>query len=143
MVAYVTGLVTTIVRFLPPFLRSFSFSLSLSLSDIVGGSQVIMHTFHSAQPALLYLSPACVGSVGLVALARGEWEGLWKWQDGEDEELEAKEREAAAEETNRVVGEVAEKVDGLDGDLREGEGINGEGNGNAEGLRLRSQRTTG
>ncbi len=45
LVAYVAGLVTTIV---------------------------VMHTFKAAQPALLYLSPACVSAPVLCALAKGE-----------------------------------------------------------------------
>ena len=33
---------------------------------------VILHVFNSAQPALLYLVPACIGSALLTSLARGE-----------------------------------------------------------------------
>ena len=32
----------------------------------------VMHTFQAAQPALLYLSPACLPRVGIMALVRGE-----------------------------------------------------------------------
>lgn len=45
-----------------------------------------MHHFQAAQPALLYLSPACVGSVSIVALVRGEWKDVWKWSDGDENE---------------------------------------------------------
>lgn len=55
-----------------------------------------MHHFRAAQPALLYLSPACVGSVTLLAIIRGESSELWGWEDGEEErkERERKEKEA-------------------------------------------------
>ena len=39
---------------------------------------VILHVFKSAQPALLYLVPACVGSALLCALVRGEIQELFK-----------------------------------------------------------------
>jgi len=39
---------------------------------------VILHVFKSAQPALLYLVPACLGSALLVALVRGEISDLFK-----------------------------------------------------------------
>lgn len=57
MVAYIVGLITTIT---------------------------VMHVFRSAQPALLYLSPACGLTVWACALYRGEVKEvckclLWKW----------------------------------------------------------------
>lgn len=56
----------------------------------------VMHTFKSAQPALLYLSPACVGSVVLCALIRGESLEFWAFDDGsEDENKEEKKVEEA------------------------------------------------
>ncbi|GAA5820286.1 hypothetical protein JCM11251_005557 [Rhodosporidiobolus azoricus] len=60
-IAYIAGLVTTIV---------------------------VMHAFRAAQPALLYLSPACILSVVLCALVRGESTELWKYVDGEEDEKE-------------------------------------------------------
>lgn len=41
----------------------------------------VMHFFGAAQPALLYLSPACALSVVLVALQRHELAELWRWVD--------------------------------------------------------------
>lgn len=49
-----------------------------------------MHQFKAAQPALLYLSPACILSVTLTALFRGELQEFWSWTD-EDEDSKAKE----------------------------------------------------
>lgn len=59
MVAYVLGLITTIA---------------------------IMHNFKSAQPALLYLSPACIVSVLLCAWARGELGDLWSYKDHDEQD---------------------------------------------------------
>lgn len=49
-----------------------------------------MHQFKAAQPALLYLSPACILSVILTALFRGEMQEFWSWTD-EDEDSKAEE----------------------------------------------------
>lgn len=47
-----------------------------------------MHQFKAAQPALLYLSPACILSVTLTALFRGELQEFWSWTDeGEDSKV--------------------------------------------------------
>lgn len=59
LVAYVLGLMTTIA---------------------------IMHNFKSAQPALLYLSPACILSVLFCAAVRGEVSDLWSYKDHDQEE---------------------------------------------------------
>ncbi|KAI0277418.1 signal peptide peptidase-domain-containing protein [Russula aff. rugulosa BPL654] len=42
----------------------------------------VMHVFHSAQPALLYLSPACILSFVFTAWRRGELIEAWRWNDG-------------------------------------------------------------
>lgn len=47
-----------------------------------------MHTFRAAQPALLYLSPACILSVLATAAVRGELQDLWSFADGEEEDEE-------------------------------------------------------
>lgn len=53
----------------------------------------VMHFFRKAQPALLYLSPACVGAVVFVAWTRGEVREAWEWCEGEKEEDEENEKE--------------------------------------------------
>lgn len=66
-----------------------------TLSAYVAGlatTMGVMHVFKAAQPALLYLSPACVLAVVLQGVKRGESRDLWTWTDGEKEE-EAKEGE--------------------------------------------------
>ncbi|KAJ1920885.1 hypothetical protein IWQ60_006896 [Tieghemiomyces parasiticus] len=77
-VAYIVGLVTTMA---------------------------IMHVFQAAQPALLYLSPACSLSVVLVALARGELGELFAFSTEDPAEKEKKEK---AEADKKLKG--AEKV---------------------------------
>ncbi|KAF9452367.1 hypothetical protein P691DRAFT_722117 [Macrolepiota fuliginosa MF-IS2] len=54
LVAYVLGLITTMT---------------------------VMHAFHAAQPALLYLSPACILSFVITAGVRGELREAWNWSD--------------------------------------------------------------
>ena len=39
---------------------------------------LVMHTFKAAQPALLYLVPACLGTPIMLALLRGEISDLFK-----------------------------------------------------------------
>jgi len=41
----------------------------------------VMHVFQRAQPALLYLSPACTLGPLALALVRGEVQDLWTWSD--------------------------------------------------------------
>ncbi|CAO1625741.1 unnamed protein product [Parajaminaea phylloscopi] len=62
MTAYVAGLVTTMA---------------------------VMHVFQAAQPALLYLSPACVFAVAIQAAKRGEWSQLWAWKDDDLDEADS------------------------------------------------------
>ncbi|GAA5870901.1 hypothetical protein JCM1840_002725 [Sporobolomyces johnsonii] len=71
----------------------------------------VMHTFRAAQPALLYLSPACVGSVVLTAWARGEVKDMWGWIDGEEDEKAKKAEEAERKKNEEPRG------DGVESDL--------------------------
>jgi len=48
---------------------------------------VILHVFNSAQPALLYLVPACIGSALITSLVRGELMLLLKYEDHPEEML--------------------------------------------------------
>merc|ERR1712142_1098541 len=45
----------------------------------------VMHVYKHAQPALLYLVPACVGAPILVAIVRGELTTLFSYDDGAGE----------------------------------------------------------
>ncbi|KAG8880156.1 hypothetical protein FRB97_001045 [Tulasnella sp. 331] len=64
-------------RFPAPYFKAsiISYVLGLVLT------MAVMHFTKHAQPALLYLSPACVLSFVLVASARGELIQSWKWQE--------------------------------------------------------------
>ena len=46
----------------------------------------VMIKFEAAQPALLYLVPACLGSSLFCALLRGELKELFDYSEEEDEE---------------------------------------------------------
>lgn len=68
----------------------------LGLATTVG----VMYAFRAAQPALLYLVPACLGASALVALLKGEMKQLWNYVENEEEETDkdagAKDAAAAA-----------------------------------------------
>ncbi|KAG2154396.1 signal peptide peptidase-domain-containing protein [Suillus bovinus] len=72
LAAYITGLVTTMT---------------------------VMHVFGKAQPALLYLSPACMLSLFGVGIVRGELGKVWKWID--DEKSVEKEEENKSKNEKR------------------------------------------
>ncbi|EGD80113.1 H13 protein [Salpingoeca rosetta] len=57
--------------------------LATYIAYILGlvATYIVMHVFHAAQPALLYLSPACIGAPVLLALARGEFNQLLSYSD--------------------------------------------------------------
>ncbi|PWN47210.1 hypothetical protein IE53DRAFT_262438 [Violaceomyces palustris] len=72
-----------------------------TLIAYVGGlatTMGVMHIFRAAQPALLYLSPACSGALLLTAAARGEFSEVWNWTDEDDEEAEEEEKKKAKAE---------------------------------------------
>ncbi|BGO91431.1 hypothetical protein NBRC10512_003091 [Rhodotorula toruloides] len=97
-----------------PFRPSRSFPkpyfLSCFIAYIFGLATTIlvMHTFRAAQPALLYLSPACILSVSLCALVKGEWGEVWGYLDGDEDERERRERE---EREKEKVGEKEGRVE--------------------------------
>lgn len=61
-----------------------------------------MHTYRAAQPALLYLSPACILGVLVTAAVRGELGEVWKYTD-EDEEKEGSKPESASDASHPVM----------------------------------------
>ncbi|GJE94944.1 signal peptide peptidase-domain-containing protein [Phanerochaete sordida] len=64
----------------------------------LGATMTVMHVFKAAQPALLYLSPACILSFITTALVRGEFKDAWTWND-QAEESEARSRRPSAAST--------------------------------------------
>ncbi|KAF8909839.1 peptidase A22B, signal peptide peptidase, partial [Mucidula mucida] len=69
---------TANAKFRKPY---FYASLAAYISGLVITVSV-MHSFGKAQPALLYLSPACILSFLTTALVRGELSDAWAWSDG-------------------------------------------------------------
>jgi len=64
-----------------PFSKPYFF---ITLAAYIAGlivTMTVMHVFGKAQPALLYLSPACILSFVATALARGELRDAWTWSD--------------------------------------------------------------
>ncbi|GIY36461.1 minor histocompatibility antigen H13 [Caerostris darwini] len=67
----------------------------------------IMSYFKHAQPALLYLVPACIGIPGLVAVIKGDLKALLAYADHPEEEESSKESTPdKTEESNSVAQEV-------------------------------------
>jgi len=64
----------------------------------------VMHVFKHAQPALLYLVPACLGTPLAVALVKGDLTALFKYEDNTDEREETKkeEKQAKTAESKKV-----------------------------------------
>ncbi|SNX84461.1 related to Minor histocompatibility antigen H13 [Melanopsichium pennsylvanicum] len=69
-------------RFNKPYFKATLAAYVAGLATTMG----VMHFFKAAQPALLYLSPACTGAVFLTAALRGEFKQVWNWTDGEQEQ---------------------------------------------------------
>ncbi|KAI9259335.1 signal peptide peptidase-domain-containing protein [Sporodiniella umbellata] len=87
----------------------------------------VMHLFKAAQPALLYLSPACILSVLITAFSRGELQELWayKVEETDKKETDKKETEKEREEKrpllddgqtrkheSQIIEEIIEEEDG-------------------------------
>ncbi|KAJ1838465.1 hypothetical protein LPJ73_007070, partial [Coemansia sp. RSA 2703] len=98
---------------LPPALngrhRGFPFAtpyFNAAMAAYVGGlatTIAVMHKFKAAQPALLYLSPACILSVVATGMARGELAQVFAYS----EEVKEKKGEGEGEDAAKVKDEVA------------------------------------
>jgi len=65
----------------------FCAALSAYILGLVG-TMTVMHRFEKAQPALLYLSPACILSFVVTAGIRGELKQAWSWSDDPGDKVE-------------------------------------------------------
>lgn len=83
----------TRTHFARPYFVACLTAYVLGLSTTMG----VMHFFQAAQPALLYLSPACVGAIFGTALLKGEVSKVWEWTDESEEEKEKREKEEKKE----------------------------------------------
>ena len=84
------------VRFPKPYFHSALLGYVLGL----GVTLYVMIVFEAAQPALLYLVPACLGSSLICALARGEIKELFAYSE-EEEEKEESQDEVKDEKTKK------------------------------------------
>lgn len=95
------------IQFAKPYFQATLIAYVVGLAVTMG----VMHFTKAAQPALLYLSPACISAVGLCAAKRGEVKEMWSWKDEqeqeEDEKKESKSTEVSKTESN---GEVLQKT---------------------------------
>ncbi|XP_029013514.1 minor histocompatibility antigen H13 isoform X4 [Betta splendens] len=71
--------------------RTYFYSSFLAYIFGLGLTIFVMHTFKHAQPALLYLVPACVGFPVIVALFKGELTEMFRYEETSPEEAETKE----------------------------------------------------
>jgi len=65
------------LSFPKPYFLVNLFCYALGLVCTVG----VMYFFNAAQPALLYLVPACLGGSVVVAFWRKEWQALWAYNE--------------------------------------------------------------
>jgi len=80
------------VRFPKPYFHSTLVGYVVGLATTL----YVMIVFEAAQPALLYLVPACLGSSLLCAVSRGELKELFEYseEDEEEEKKDGDEKEA-------------------------------------------------
>ncbi|KAF8658336.1 hypothetical protein AX16_002102 [Volvariella volvacea WC 439] len=64
-----------------PYFHSAMLAYVLGLAT----TMVVMNIFQAAQPALLYLSPACILSFALTGLVHGDLTSAWAWSDDPEE----------------------------------------------------------
>merc|ERR1711990_728407 len=78
---------------------SSKYFITTFIAYILGlaGTIVVMHVFKHAQPALLYLVPACLGAPLLVALFSGELTEFFEYNEEEEEEEEDEEEDEKKE----------------------------------------------
>lgn len=85
-------------KFKKPYFHSALIAYILGLATTL----YVMVAFNAAQPALLYLVPACLGSSLLCALVRGELKELFAYSEEEEEEEEENTAEAVKEEVEQA-----------------------------------------
>jgi len=64
-------------------------------------TMLVMHIYRHAQPALLYLVPACIGAPLLVALIKGDLKALFQYEDHPAQEKDLKEGEKTASQSKK------------------------------------------
>ncbi|KAI8997326.1 signal peptide peptidase-domain-containing protein [Pilobolus umbonatus] len=84
------------LQFPKPYFTSCMIAYVIGLAT----TMAVMHFFKAAQPALLYLSPACILSVVLTAAVRGELKEVFDYKI--EEEKDEKEKKKRVKEIERV-----------------------------------------
>ncbi|XP_023652575.1 minor histocompatibility antigen H13 [Paramormyrops kingsleyae] len=77
--------------------RTYFYTSFLAYIFGLGLTIFVMHTFKHAQPALLYLVPACIGFPVVVALVKGELTEMFRYEESLSEADPALKDEAEAE----------------------------------------------
>jgi len=60
------------------------------------GTIAVMHVFKHAQPALLYLVPACIGMPLFLALLKGDIKPMFQYEDHPSDDKETKDEKEAS-----------------------------------------------
>ncbi|KAG8907443.1 hypothetical protein FRB99_004238 [Tulasnella sp. 403] len=120
--------------------------ITILVSYIVGlaATMAILHFTQHAQPALLYLSPACLLSFFLVAAIRGELSEAWNWseerkQDPDEPEVEPSLIESPQQTTHAE----ASQRPGEGAVVADASGAAGDGEAGEEKQAPTRQRSTG
>jgi minor histocompatibility antigen H13 len=88
-------------NFPKPYFTSCLIAYIAGLATTMG----VMHFFHAAQPALLYLSPACILSALITAAVRGEIKDLFAYTTEEDDEKKKEEEKKNKEQEHIEIEE--------------------------------------
>lgn len=88
--------------FSKPYFTSAMISYFLGLAT----TMVVMHFFKAAQPALLYLSPACILSALITAAVRGEIKELFEYTTEEEEDNEKDKKKKKSKRSSKPVEEI-------------------------------------
>lgn len=81
--------------------RTYFYSSFLAYIFGLGLTIFVMHTFKHAQPALLYLVPACVGFPVIVALFKGELTEMFRYEESSPEEAGSKDESSESEKKDQ------------------------------------------
>lgn len=95
--------------FAKPYFNACLTAYVLGLATTMG----VMHFFKAAQPALLYLSPACILSVLITAAVRGEFKEAFAYTSEEDDEEEQAKKKSGKKDKKdkKQLGKISEEAE--------------------------------
>jgi minor histocompatibility antigen H13 len=117
----------------------FSFAMAAYILGLAC-TVLVMHFWQAAQPALLYLSPACSLAVVLCALLNGELQAMWSYTteaSDDDDAVKRKQRKPAAKKG------VAKRQPGYKGEESGADDDDDDGNNDDDGQEMEAAKTTG